>query len=60
MSKLRISWTKSTIGYSRDQRATLQSLGLRRMQQTVEREDSPIVRGMLQKVRHLVQVEVVQ
>ncbi|MEW6033760.1 MAG: 50S ribosomal protein L30 [Chloroflexota bacterium] len=57
MSKLRITWTKSGIGYSRDQRATLKSLGLRRLHQTVEREDGPAIRGMLVRVRHLVQVE---
>lgn len=57
VKKLRISWTKSGIGYPRDQRRTIQSLGLRRLQQVVEKEDNPAIRGMLVKVRHLVQVE---
>lgn len=60
MPKLRVTWTKSDIGYSKDQRATLRSLGLRRLQQAVEQEDSPVMRGMLLKVRHLVRVEVLQ
>jgi large subunit ribosomal protein L30 len=57
MAKLRIKWVKSTIGYAKDQRATIQSLGLHKLQQTVERDDHPTVRGMIRKVRHLVQVE---
>ena len=56
MSKLRITWKKSAIGYRRDQGATIKSLGLRRLHQTVEREDTPVVRGMVLKVRHLVNV----
>lgn len=55
--KLRVVWTKSQIGYPQDQRATLRSLGLRRLQQVVEKEDNPAIRGMLLKVRHLVEVE---
>ena len=57
VKKLRIVWTKSQIGYPQDQRETLRSLGLRRMTQVVEKEDSPVIRGMLLKVRHLVNVE---
>ncbi|MBI2863455.1 MAG: 50S ribosomal protein L30 [Chloroflexi bacterium] len=60
MGKVRITWIKSAIGYSRDQRATLRALGLRRLQQSVEQEDVPTVRGMTEKVRHLVRVEEVQ
>ena len=55
--KLRVVWTKSQIGYPQDQRAALRSLGLRRLQQVVEKEDNPAIRGMLLKVRHLVEVE---
>ncbi len=54
---LRIAWTKSGIGYPDDQRLTIRSLGLRRLQQVVEKQDNPAIRGMLLKVRHLVQVE---
>lgn len=58
--KLRIAWTKSGIGYPQDQRETIRSLGLRRLQQVVEKDDNPAIRGMLVKVRHLVQVEEIQ
>lgn len=57
MGELRITWTRSGIGYPQDQRATIRSLGLRRLQQSVQRPDTPVVRGMLVKVRHLVRVE---
>ena len=57
MAKLRVKWVKSAIGYPKDQKATIQSLGFRKLQQTVEHEDHPALRGMLRKVRHLVQVE---
>ena len=48
---------RSVIGYDRRQRATLRGLGLRRINQTVELEDTPAVRGMIDKVIHLVRVE---
>lgn len=57
MAKLRITYTKSAIGYSRDQKATVRSLGLRRLNSSVIREDTPVVRGMIFKVKHLVRVE---
>ncbi|MDP6101007.1 MAG: 50S ribosomal protein L30 [Dehalococcoidia bacterium] len=57
MSKLRVTYKKSAIGYASDQRRTIEALGLRRLHHVVEHEDSPSVRGMLHKVRHLVQVE---
>ncbi len=60
MAKLKITWVKSDIGYERDQRRTLKALGLRRLQQTVEHEDSPVVRGMVAKVKHLVRMEVIE
>jgi large subunit ribosomal protein L30 len=52
-----VTWVKSAIGYKQDQRATLKSLGFHRLNETVEHEDSPSFRGMVQKVRHLVRVE---
>lgn len=55
--RLRVKLVKSPIGYDRRQRATLRGLGLRRMQQTVELADQPAIRGMIVKVRHLVEVE---
>jgi large subunit ribosomal protein L30 len=56
MAKLRISWEKSAIGYGGDQKRTIQALGLRRLGHTVEHEDTRAVRGMINKVRHLVKV----
>ena len=53
---LRITQTKSVIDSPRRQRRTLEALGIRRMHQTVELEDSPAIRGMVAKVRHLIDV----
>ena len=54
---LRITLVKSPIGYDKRQKGTLRALGLRRMHQTVEHEDNPVIRGTVAKVRHLVRVE---
>ncbi|HEY8490381.1 MAG TPA: 50S ribosomal protein L30 [Dehalococcoidia bacterium] len=54
---MRITWKKSAIGYARDQRDTIRSLGLRRLHQSVVHSDTPSIRGMIHKVRHLVVVE---
>jgi len=54
---IRVRQIKSGIGYAKDQRATLTGLGFRRMNQTVELEDTPSIRGMINKVSHLVSVE---
>ncbi len=54
---LRVTWKKSSIGYKEDQKRTIRALGLRRLGQTVEHGDTPSVRGMIHKVRHLVTVE---
>lgn len=59
-AKLRVTLLKSSIGYSSDQAATLNALGLRRLNQAIVHSDSPSIRGMVQKVRHLVKVEEVQ
>ena len=56
-AKLRIKWVKSSIGYSQRQKVTIKSLGLKRLGDTVEWEDDPVTRGMIDKVRHLVEVE---
>jgi large subunit ribosomal protein L30 len=56
-SKLRIRWVKSASGHPQDQKATVRALGLRKLQHTVEHSDTPQIRGMVFKVRHLVQVE---
>jgi len=54
---LKITWKKSAIGYKEDQKRTIRALGLRRLGQTVVHGDSPSVRGMIRKVKHLLAVE---
>ena len=60
MSRLSITLKKSMIGYSRDQRRTVAALGLRKLNQIVEHDDSPSVRGAVHKVRHLVEVKEIE
>ncbi|MDR9458526.1 MAG: 50S ribosomal protein L30 [Dehalococcoidia bacterium] len=57
MDKLIVTWVRSGIGHPQDQKRTLQALGFRRLNQTVEHNDSPSIRGMIMKVKHLVTVE---
>jgi len=57
VAKLKVTWIKSDIGYAEDQKRTIQSLGLRKLNQSVIHEDSVSLRGMVVKVRHLVKVE---
>lgn len=56
MAKIRVTLTKSGIGDKKDQRRTLKSLGLRRLNQSVIHNDNASVRGMINKVRHLVKI----
>ena len=58
MAKLCVTWVKSSIGYAEDQKRTLKALGLHRLNQSVTHQDSVSIRGMINKVRHLVKVEV--
>jgi large subunit ribosomal protein L30 len=55
--KLRVTYVKSAIGYSQRHKATVRALGLRRLHQTVEHDDTQTIRGMVAKVAHLVRVE---
>jgi large subunit ribosomal protein L30 len=55
--KLRITLVKSPIGYPTRQKRTVKALGLRRLDHFVIQEDTPVTRGMVEKVRHLVEVE---
>jgi large subunit ribosomal protein L30 len=55
--RIKVTLVRSPIGYDRRQRKTLKGLGLRRIRQTVELQDQPAIRGMIDKVRHLVVVE---
>lgn len=57
MSMLKITYKKSVIGYSRDQKETIASLGLRKLHHSVIKPDNPSIRGMIFKVKHLVTVE---
>ncbi|MGY8763615.1 MAG: 50S ribosomal protein L30 [Fidelibacterota bacterium] len=54
---LRITQIKSGIGYKPKAKATLKALGLRRMQQTVEQNDTPVIRGMINVIPYLLKVE---
>ena len=56
MATIKVQQIKSKIGYPKDQKATLQALGLRKISQIVEVEDTQSTRGMLRKVHHLVTV----
>ena len=58
--KLRITYTKSSIGYAKDQKGTVLALGLKHVGEAVEFSDSPVVRGMVAKVSHLVKVEEIE
>lgn len=57
MAKLRIKLIRSVIGSKKDQKSTVEALGLRKISQVVEKNDTPEIRGMINKVRHLVEVE---
>ena len=57
MSRLRITQTKSLIGRTQDQRGTVKALGLKRIRHTVEQDDTAVIRGMVNKVIHLVKFE---
>ncbi len=56
MATIKIKQIKSNIGHPHDQKDTLRILGLRKISQVVEHEDTPVLRGMIRKVRHLVKV----
>jgi large subunit ribosomal protein L30 len=58
--KLKITQTKSTIACLKDQIATVKALGLRKIGQTVIKEDNPAIRGMIFKVKHMVKVEEIE
>jgi large subunit ribosomal protein L30 len=57
MSQIKITQIRSVIGAQKRQKLTMEALGLRRMHQTVEHKDTPVIRGMVAKVQHLVTVE---
>lgn len=57
MAQLKITWIKSCIGKPQDQRRVVKALGLRRLHHSVTHGDTPTIRGMVNKVSHLVTVE---
>lgn len=60
MAKLKITQVRSRIGATQRQKSNLDALGLRKINQTVEHEDSAVIMGMLDKVKHLVKIESVK
>jgi large subunit ribosomal protein L30 len=57
MAKLKVTLVRSTIGRKKDQIATVEALGLKKIRSVVEKEDNAQIRGMINKVSHLVSVE---
>ena len=57
MAKLCVTWVKSGIGYAEVQKRTLRALGFHRLNESVTHDDTRSIRGMINKVRHLVKVE---
>ncbi len=57
MANLRVTLVKSVIGSKKDQIATVEALGLKKIRDTKEHADNPQIRGMINKVKHLVKVE---
>jgi large subunit ribosomal protein L30 len=60
MSQLKITLKRSPIGHNETQKRTVRALGLRRLNQTVIQPDNPSIRGMIARIPHLLQVEVIQ
>lgn len=56
-NKIEVTLVRSPIGYHQSQKDTVRALGLRKMNQTVAKDDTPVIRGMINKVRHLVSVK---
>jgi len=58
--KIKITLVKSVIGYSKRHKATVRALGLKKINQSVIQEETPVIMGMLKKVNHLVNIEQVE
>lgn len=56
-AKVKVTWTRSAIGSPKDQKETVRALGLTKLNASVIHNDTPSIRGMIYKVRHLVTVE---
>lgn len=59
VKRLRLTWVKSSIGYTKRQKGTVKALGFRKLGDVVEHDDTPAIRGMSDKVSHLVRLEVI-
>ena len=59
VKRLRLTWVKSSIGYTKRQKGTVKALGFRKLGDIVEHDDTPAIRGMADKVSHLVRLEVI-
>lgn len=57
MSRLRITWKKSSIGYNKSQHKVVKALGLHSLNSVVEHDNSPQIKGMVKKIEHLLEVE---
>jgi len=55
--RLRLTWVKSAIGYSKRQKATMKALGFHKLGDVVEHDSTPAIRGMVAKVSHLIRLE---
>jgi large subunit ribosomal protein L30 len=60
VARFRVTWIKSAIGYPEDQKRTITALGFKKMNQSIEFDDSGAMRGMIMKVRHLVKIDTAQ
>jgi len=60
VKRLRLTYVKSAIGYSKKQKATIRALGFHRLGETVEHPDTPPIRGMIERVKHLIIVEEIE
>jgi len=60
MSKINVTYKKSAIGYNKSQKRTIRALGFTKLNQVRLHDDTPVIRGMVHKVRHLVSVEEVK
>ena len=57
MAMIKVTWERSGINQREDQKRTIRALGFRRLGQTIEHEDNRTIRGMIHKIRHLVEVQ---
>jgi large subunit ribosomal protein L30 len=60
VKKVRVTYVKSTIGFTKKQKATVKALGLNRLGDSIEQANTPAIRGMIDRIGHLVSVEVVE